>query len=216
MRRSHGYRPRNAEPGAGAGIARLQARGRSLDPSTVEAQTRGEAGLKASHFEARGFQTRYLEGEKDAVDPSEESRMRVAEVAHGSPEYAATIALRLAVLRIPLGLDFTDSQLAAEISDVHLAAFDGDAVVGCLVLTDDGGGQFHMRQVVVAPAHQRQGIGRLLVLAAEESARQRGFQEVILHARDTAVPFYLALGYTVEGDMFEEVTIPHFKMGKRL
>ncbi len=142
--------------------------------------------------------------------------MEIREVAHGSGEYRAAVALRLAVLRIPLGLALTSEQLAAEADDIHLAAINGDEVVGCLVLTDHHEGSLHMRQVAVAPERQRQGIGRQLVAASEDAARRCGFSQMILHARDTAVPFYLALGYSVEGDMFEEVTIPHFRMTKQL
>jgi predicted GNAT family N-acyltransferase len=39
---------------------------------------------------------------------------------------------------------------------------------------------------------------------------------MVLHARETAVPFYLKLGYEVVGGQFEEVGIPHFKMEKKL
>jgi predicted GNAT family N-acyltransferase len=39
---------------------------------------------------------------------------------------------------------------------------------------------------------------------------------MILHARATAVPFYLRLGYTVVGEPFEEVGIPHRGMEKAL
>jgi predicted GNAT family N-acyltransferase len=39
---------------------------------------------------------------------------------------------------------------------------------------------------------------------------------VVLHARETAVSFYKKLGYTKEGNVFEEVGIPHWKMTKPL
>ena len=39
---------------------------------------------------------------------------------------------------------------------------------------------------------------------------------MILHARETAVVFYEKLGYSSLGDQFEEVTIPHWAMEKRL
>ena len=37
-----------------------------------------------------------------------------------------------------------------------------------------------------------------------------------LHARQVAVPFYERLGYSIVGEPFEEVSIPHFKMEKGL
>jgi predicted GNAT family N-acyltransferase len=39
---------------------------------------------------------------------------------------------------------------------------------------------------------------------------------MVLHARETAVPFYNALGYNSVGAQFEEVGIPHFRMEKAL
>jgi predicted GNAT family N-acyltransferase len=120
------------------------------------------------------------------------------------------------VLRWPLGLDFTDEQIQAEDSEVHIAALEADKVVGCLVLTPMDEGVIKMRQVAVEPELQGQGIGAQVVELSEQVARARGFNEMVLHARDTAVPFYLRLGYEVFGEPFEEVTIPHRKMRKYL
>jgi hypothetical protein len=39
---------------------------------------------------------------------------------------------------------------------------------------------------------------------------------MILHARETAVPFYERLRYSPVGDVFQEVTLPHRLMEKRL
>jgi predicted GNAT family N-acyltransferase len=37
-----------------------------------------------------------------------------------------------------------------------------------------------------------------------------------MHARQTAVGFYQKLGYSITGEPFEEVTIPHYIMEKAL
>ncbi|HSI72957.1 MAG TPA: GNAT family N-acetyltransferase [Fimbriimonas sp.] len=141
--------------------------------------------------------------------------MTIREVAHGSAEYWSTIELRMRVLRRPLGLDFTEAELSAESDEFHLAAFDQE-LIGCLVLVPKESGEIKMRQVAVEPRLQKAGVGTALVLASEELARERGYALITLHARDLAVPFYLRLGYEIEGDPFEEVTIPHVKMIKRL
>lgn len=145
-----------------------------------------------------------------------QAKPQVRLVEHGSEEYEATIRLRDRVLRAPLGLSFTPEQLAAEAADLHLACFlDGD-LAGCLVLTPKDGETVKMRQVAVSPALQGRGIGRALVEASEAVARERGWREMTLHARQTAVPFYLVLGYEVVGEPFEEVTVPHRAMRKAL
>lgn len=143
--------------------------------------------------------------------------MEIGLVAHGSPAYWQAVELRRRVLRIPLGLDFTDAELAAESDDLHLVARDADGnVSGCLILVDAGSGVVKMRQVAVDPALQRLGLGTELVRASEQIARERGFLVMRLHARDSAVPFYARLGYEVEGPEFEEVGIPHRKMARPL
>ncbi len=131
-----------------------------------------------------------------------------------SPQYFEVVALRRRVLRLPLGLDFTPEQLASEGKDLHLAATEAGALVGCLMLSDHGDGVVQMRQVCVEPSRQGTGVGALLVQESEAEARRRGFSRVMLHARDTAVGFYLRLGYKEVGPPFEEVSIPHQEMEK--
>ncbi|MEZ0325292.1 MAG: GNAT family N-acetyltransferase [Fimbriimonas sp.] len=142
--------------------------------------------------------------------------IQIREVPHGSPEYRQTVELRRAVLRIPLGLDLSEEELAAESNEIHLAAFEDDHVIACLVLVPMPDGEIKMRQVAVRPDLQGTGIGTRLVQASEDLARQRALQTMTLHSRDTAVRFYERMGYQIEGEMFEEVTIPHFGMFKRL
>ncbi len=140
----------------------------------------------------------------------------IREVSHGTDEYGQTIALRLAVLRQPLGLNFSPEELAAESTDIHLAAFQEGQVIACLVLVPKNEAEIKMRQVAVRPDRQGSGIGSELVRASEALAKERGFALMSLHARDSAVHFYERLDYHVEGDTFEEVTIPHVKMVKDL
>jgi len=140
----------------------------------------------------------------------------ICEVAHGSPEYWATVDLRDAVLRKPLGLQFSKEELEAEAGSHHIACYRGGRLVGCLVLRPLGSGDIQMRQVAVVPELQGCGIGKALVEFAEALVRKMGCRRMILHARDTAVAFYEKVGYAKVGDRFEEVTIPHWVMEKRI
>ena len=45
---------------------------------------------------------------------------------------------------------------------------------------------------------------------------RQDFSVMVLHARQTAVPFYLKLGYAEVGAPFQEVGIPHRCMEKPL
>ena len=136
-------------------------------------------------------------------------------------DYWAIVDLRDAVLRRPLGLAFSAEELAAEKDSLHVACYRGRRLVGGLVLRPlgdggEGGKAVRMRQVAVEPAMQGQGIGTALVEYSEALARKLGYQRMVLHARDTAVPFYEKLGYFRLGEPFEEVKIPHWAMEKVL
>lgn len=135
---------------------------------------------------------------------------------HQSPDYHAAVALRRAVLRTPLGLDFTPEQLAAETDDTHFVAFDGDRLVGAVAMTPYTATTVKLRQMAVSPAARGQGIGAALLRVFEDHARSNGMTGITLAARLTAQGFYARNGYAVEGDVFEEVTIPHIRMTRRL
>ena len=62
--------------------------------------------------------------------------MHILQIEFATPEYDEAVRLRYEVLRRPLGLEYTPEQLAAEYSDIHLAAFDASGrLVGYLCLT---------------------------------------------------------------------------------
>jgi len=128
------------------------------------------------------------------------SALTIRLLEHSSPAYEETVALRDEILRKPLGLTFTPEQLGAEASDYHLACYDGDRLLGCLILTPLAGDALKMRQVAVAGDAQRRGVGRAMVEFSEEFARRNGFREIVLNARETAAPFYDALGYDRVGE----------------
>ena len=142
--------------------------------------------------------------------------MIIQRVEPGSAAYSQEIELRRRVLRLPLGLDFSIEDLAGEKDDWHLVAEESGRVVGCLVLTLVENGVMKMRQVAVDPEVQGQGIGTDMVRLSERVCSEAGIHKLILHARDTAVDFYLNLGYLIDGEPFEEVSLPHRRLYKFL
>ena len=135
----------------------------------------------------------------------------------GTPEYEETVALRDEVLRKPLNLKFNSKDLAKEYLDFHFVCYDDcDRLLGCMVLVDLGNKQLKMRQVAVNPKVQNKGIGSYMVEASERFARDNDFTDIVLNARDVAVPFYNKLEYKKTGKPFIEVSIKHYKMTKKL
>ena len=59
-------------------------------------------------------------------------------------------------------------------------------------------------------------LGRTVVNALIEAARQRGDQEVILHAQCSAEGFYRRLGFKAQGEVFQDAGIDHIEMSLKL
>ena len=137
-------------------------------------------------------------------------------IDHGSPEYQQMVKLRDAVLRKPLGLNFTQEDLETEKDNILIAAFEEERMLGCCMLVEERPDIVRLRQMAVLNALQGKGIGRALMNFAENIARDRGYKIVRMHARNNSVGFYEKVGYKIKGDQFIEVTIPHFVMEKEL
>ncbi|MBS3913815.1 MAG: GNAT family N-acetyltransferase [Bacteroidetes bacterium] len=134
----------------------------------------------------------------------------------GSNLQIQSIGLRYEILRKPLGLKFTAEELLTENSETHILAITDHLVCGCMLLKPLHNEVVKMRQVAVAKHLQSFGIGNAMVQFAEEWCRNAGYKCIELHARDTAVKFYLNHQYQVFGNPFTEVGIPHLAMKKDL
>lgn len=137
-------------------------------------------------------------------------------IDHDSVEYQQMIRLRDEILRKPLGLYFDPEELSREKEDVLIGAFEEDKLIGCCLLTRHDATCCRLRQMAVSSNLQQKGIGAMLMNFAENIARERGYEQLMMHARKSAVGFYRKCGYRIEGDEFLEVTIPHYIMTKKL
>ncbi len=142
--------------------------------------------------------------------------MALKQIDHGSKEYQQMVALRMEILRKPLGLSFTDEELAKEKEDILIGAFDEDKILACCLLTQQDNSTIKLRQMAVQNNLQGKGIGASMMSFAETVARDRGYKKLMMHARDTAIGFYEKFGFKVNGDGFIEVNVPHHVMEKKL
>jgi predicted GNAT family N-acyltransferase len=79
--------------------------------------------------------------------------------------------------------------------------------------------QAHVAQIgrmAVSKPLRGGNLGRMLVEAFIEAARQRGDHEVILHAQCSAEVFYRKLGFESHGDVFDDAGIDHIGMSLKL
>lgn len=93
----------------------------------------------------------------------------------------------------------------------HVLAHDGDELVGCLRVLDDGS---HARigRVVVAPSVRGRGLARELMDAAMAGIGER---EVRLDAQTGLTAFYASYGFEVSGPEFVEDGVAHVPMVRR-
>jgi len=137
-------------------------------------------------------------------------------IDHGSKEYRQMVQLRIDVLRKPLGLSFTEEELAKEKSHILIGAFEEEKMLGCCMLIKLEDGSVRLRQMAVLNNLQGKGIGRALTQFAENIARDIGYKKITMHARKPVTGFFEKLGYRVSSDEFLEITIPHYEMEKML
>lgn len=142
--------------------------------------------------------------------------MALKQIDHGSKEYQQMVDLRYQILRKPLGLSFSEEELAAESDDILLCCFEDDSLEACCVLTKTDPKTVRLRQMAVSANLQGKGIGRVLMSFAENVARDHGYRRLTMHARKSALGFYEKNGYRICSDEFNEVTIPHYVMEKEL
>ena len=135
-------------------------------------------------------------------------------------DFAAYYQLRYQVLRAPWHQPPGSERAPDDDAPTTLHALlrtPAGVVVAVGRLHPAGTGQGQLRFMAVHPAYQGQGLGRQVVAFLEAAARRCGYTGCILHARDTAVPFYEAVGYQVVAPshvLFGH--IPHFLMRKVL
>jgi predicted GNAT family N-acyltransferase len=140
----------------------------------------------------------------------------IKHIQYGTEEYRSEIALRQRILREPLGLAYTEEQLYAEREEIRFGLFIADELRGCLLLKRVDGTTLQMRQVAIDASLQGKGLGRALVVEAERYAFENGYKNIILHARETVIPFYEKSGYCCISGQYIEVGIPHRTMSKSI
>lgn len=110
---------------------------------------------------------------------------------------------------VPEDLEWDGADPAAR----HFLALDDDQKpVGCIRLLGNG----QISRLCVIETRRNTGIGRALLIAAEETARGAGMNEIFLYAQTHATSFYESAGFTVSGGIFMDAHIPHRQMFKLL
>jgi YbgC/YbaW family acyl-CoA thioester hydrolase len=126
-------------------------------------------------------------------------------------------AIRAAVFvdeqKIPAALEWD----AADESALHAIASNrfGLALATGRLL-QDAPGVARIGRMAVTQTVRSGGVGAQVLDALLQAARERGDQQVVLHAQTSALSFYLRAGFAICGPEFDEAGIAHVEMRKAL
>ena len=136
-------------------------------------------------------------------------------VSYASEAWEKAVTLREEILRKPLGERFTVEELEEEKNHYQIIGLVKKELIATAVLVPEEL-SIKMQRVVVSDKLRNLNIGSKMMTYCETYAKNKGYQIIYCHARDTAVNFYLKNKYVSEGDYFNEDGIPHLKMKKIL
>ena len=125
--------------------------------------------------------------------------------------------LRRAVLRPTRPPEASVYRQDDEPTTVHLAAYDGEALVGCVTVFpepyDDVDAAWRLRGMATVEEMRGVGVGRALLQASIDAVRAAGAPLLWCNARQAAEGFYARFGFEPVGELFDiPVAGPHRRM----
>ena len=129
--------------------------------------------------------------------------------------------LREQVLRTPLGLSLTAKDRDSDQNCWHFGLFKNNQIIATVTIepqdvANDKPQHVKLRQMVVSPDFQNQGLGQKLIKNTEQALHEKSVTSIILAARLPAVKFYQKLGYKPQGSVYHHLRIDHRDMLKNL
>ncbi|HAV57539.1 MAG TPA: GNAT family N-acetyltransferase [Acinetobacter junii] len=90
----------------------------------------------------------------------------------------------------------------------HFVVYDQDQPIATARLLQNNS----VGRVAVLKAYRGQGIGRMIMLEIIRQAHQQDRKFLHLSSQVHAISFYEKLGFSIQGDAYDECGIPHIKM----
>lgn len=143
--------------------------------------------------------------------------MHVVSEPQTSEDFEAYYKLRYNILRKPWGQPEGSEKDSDEEYAVHAFIKDGNQVLAVCRLQLISAEVAQIRFMGVDTEQQGKGLGKLIIDYMERKAKQLGAKEIILQARENAVPFYKNCGYQIiKKSHLLWNKIQHFLMKKEL
>ena len=125
--------------------------------------------------------------------------------------------LRYRILRQPWNQPRGSERNEGDATGLHFALYENEILKAIARLDINDNKSAQVRFMAVETEIQRKGYGKKVMLAIETYCKEKNISEIVLHARETALPFYENLGYQLNEKshlLFNE--IQHFLMTKKL
>jgi predicted GNAT family N-acyltransferase len=130
-------------------------------------------------------------------------------------EFEDLLALRYQVFCVEQGVPVREERDGRDSGAMHLIAIQGGRLLATCRLVFVGA-TVQFSRLAVSAADRRRGIAAALLRAADEEARKRRANRIVLHAQTYARPLYDQAGYIARGRAFVEADIEHIAMEKLL
>ncbi len=99
----------------------------------------------------------------------------------------------------------------------HVAAYDGDEVVGCgRFFSESDENEYHIGRIAVLYEYRDKGVGALIMAEIEKFCVGLGVGNIVLSAQRRARGFYEKLGYIPYGEEYLDEGYPHIEMRKKI
>jgi ribosomal protein S18 acetylase RimI-like enzyme len=117
-----------------------------------------------------------------------------------APELKQYYELRWKILRAPWNQPRGSERDALDATSTHVMVIDsGHLALGVGRLHFNSIREAQIRFMAVDVAHQRRGIGTLILQELENRGAELGATRIVLDARETSLGFYCKRGYTISG-----------------
>lgn len=136
----------------------------------------------------------------------------IEEIPYGSDAYRRILGFRDQILRRPLGLSLNSSDTAGENAQRHFVLKKADAILAGVIVMKLDTQTARLRQMWVRQDVAGRGMGRALLAGVEDVLQTEDYLQITLHARLSVRGFYEKCGYSAEGEVFDEIGIPHIIM----
>jgi GNAT superfamily N-acetyltransferase len=125
--------------------------------------------------------------------------------------------LRYRILRQPWNQPRGSERNEGDSTGLHFALYEMEILKAIARLDFNSNKSAQVRFMAVETEIQRKGYGKQVMLAIETYCKKKSISEIVLHARENAIPFYESLDYQlVEKSHLLFNEIQHYLMTKKV